>query len=102
MNAPRTSDDLVKVLVTCPKCEHTHAITVSDSDLRPNRTERFYRLAEVEKMFGVSRRTVKQWIYDKKLEAQKLSERGDSYKGAPWFVSESAIRRFREKYRRHG
>jgi excisionase family DNA binding protein len=98
MPEPRYHDEIIDVLVTCPKCAHSHTVNIPESELPNSNSERYYRLAEIEKMLGVSRRTVKQWIYDKKLRATKPSE-GES-KGAPWFVSASDLAEFRRKNRR--
>jgi putative resolvase len=48
--------------------------------------ERQYKLVEVQKILGVSRATLKRWIYDGKMKAVKI--------GAHWRVSESEVRRF--------
>ena len=78
------------ILVTCPSCGHTHTIEVDSADLHPN-PERTYKLKDVEKILGLSRRTLKQLIYDGKLKAEKS---GDSQTSG-WYVSESAIAEYR-------
>ena len=82
--------DPTEILVTCPSCGHTHTIEVDNADLQPN-PERMYKLKEVEKILGLSRRTLKQLIYDGKLAAEKT---GDSQTSG-WRVSESAIADYR-------
>jgi excisionase family DNA binding protein len=74
--------------VTCPECGTDVAVPSEE------RIEPMYRLAEVEQALGVSRPTVKRWIYQGKLRAQKLGGGGT---GSPWYVSESALTEFREQ-----
>jgi hypothetical protein len=90
---PKTQDDAIELLITCPSCGHTHEVEVDAGELplvRNASREKLFKLAEVEEILGLSRRRLKQLIYDGKLRA----ERG---KGAtsPWFVSESAIGEYR-------
>jgi len=99
MAEPRYHDVTVNLLVTCPKCAHSHTVNIPESELPSNPgSERYYKLREIQQMLGVSRRTVKQWIYDGKLKASKPSE-GTS-KGAPWFVAASDLEDFRRETRR--
>jgi len=85
-------DDLI---VTCPRCEHTHTIRLTEADLgklRKNSGEdRTYKLSEVEKLLGLKRRTIKQLIYDGRLKAKKASDGPTS----PWMVSAAAIAEYR-------
>ena len=90
--SPRTKDDLIELVITCPKCDHTHTIGIPESDLplqKNSARERLYKLKEVGEIVGLSRRTLKQLIYDGKLKAQKLTDRG------AWFVSASDLTSFR-------
>lgn len=62
----------------------------------PLLAEKLYKLAELETLLSSSRKTIKRWINDGKLEAVKLG----SGPNAPWRVSASAIQRFRESHGR--
>jgi hypothetical protein len=94
----KTTDDSIDLLVTCPSCDHTHTVQVNERDLPgADGGERHYKLHELEKLFSVSRKTLKRWIYTGKLEAVK---QGSVEGGAPWYVSETALRNFRKKYNR--
>lgn len=97
MTEPRFEAATVDIIVTCPKCAHSHSITLSEDELPGSASERFFKLAEVQKMLNVSRRTVKRWIYDGKLKAVKPTGNAQS---SPWFVPESALKEFRRKYGR--
>lgn len=91
---PKTHDEVIELLVTCPSCGHTHQLKLSEADLplarNPNR-ERMFKLSEVVKILGLSRRTLKQYIYDGKLRAERDGNKPTS----PWLVPESAIGEFR-------
>lgn len=94
---PYVLDDTL--VVTCPRCNHTHAVRVTEADLttlrKNSNDDRVYKLAEVETILGLSRRTLKQLIYDGKLKA----ERGKSRNSA-WQVSATAIAEYRRHHRR--
>lgn len=96
---PYVLDDTL--VVTCPRCNHTHAVRVTEADLttlRKNSSDdRLYKLAQVETILGLSRRTLKQLIYDKKLKAERA--RGPT---SPWKVSGAAIQAYRRKYQGAG
>ncbi|MEM3485148.1 MAG: helix-turn-helix domain-containing protein [Candidatus Methanomethyliaceae archaeon] len=51
--------------------------------------EKLYTIAEVAEYLKVKERTVKEWIWRKKLKAIKV--------GKSWRVSESALREFLER-----
>ncbi len=51
--------------------------------------ERYFKLSEVEKVFSVSRETLKRWIYAKKIRAQKFN--------GSWRISESDIEEFKSR-----
>jgi hypothetical protein len=89
----------VPLLVTCPRCEHTHTVLIGTGELMPNGPEeRYYKLHELEKILSVSRPTLKRWIYTGKLTAVKL---GGSDEGAtPWYVSEGSLLAFRQRHNR--
>ena len=97
----KTKDDTIDLLVTCPKWNYTHTHTVDEGDM-PNadgslRRERYYNFRELEKLMGVSRSTLKRWVYEGKLTAVK---QGRQSGGAPWYVSETSLHNFREKHKR--
>ena len=97
----KTKDDTIDILVTCPQCAHTHTLKINESDL-PNpdgssRRERYYKLSELQKILSVSRPTLKRWIYMGQIKAVKQGSRKG---GAPWYVSESELRKFREQHNR--
>ena len=79
---PRTA----RVAVTCPECDCVHCVRVSE-ELFPR--DRYYKLADLEEMFSISRKTLKRHIYSGKLRAEKLG-------GRDWFVSEEALIKYRE------
>lgn len=61
---------------------------------------RYYRLQDVQKMFGVSRKTLKRWIYSGKISAVKLGiprEEWGQHGGAPWKVSHEEIENFKRR-----
>ena len=64
--------------------------------IRTESGEKLYKLAELETLLSASRKTIKRWIYAGKLDAEKLG----AGPNAPWRVSASAIRRFREQHGR--
>jgi hypothetical protein len=76
---------------------NVHACPNCGFELRPleknagDPDERMYTLSELETKLNLSRRTLKQLIYDKKLRASKLTEGP----GAGWRVGESALAEFR-------
>lgn len=87
------SPSTTSVLVSCPSCAHVHRISVNNADLQPNAgRERMYKISDVISLLGLSRRTIKQYIYDGKLRAQRFTDGPTS----PWYISESALREFRE------
>jgi hypothetical protein len=91
---PKTKDEVLDILVTCPHCAHTHVIKLNEADLPLRRNtgrQRMYKLSEVAKILGLSRRTIKQYIYDGKLHAEHFTDGPTS----PWYVSESALADFR-------
>lgn len=97
----KTKDDTIDLLVTCPQCDHTHTHQINESDV-PNtdgspRRERYYKLNELQKLLSVSRPTLKRWIYRGQLVAVKQGSRDG---GAPWYVSETSLRNFRQKHGR--
>lgn len=92
----RQKKETVAILVSCPNCSHTHEIVVSPSELlKRNPVEQHYKVADIQKMFGVTRQTVMSWIHDNKLYATRTG----TSRTSPWYISESAIREFRQKYR---
>lgn len=93
MEEPYVLDDTL--VVTCPNCTHTHQVRLEEGDLdrlrKNSADDRLYKLHEVENILGLSRRTLKQLIYDGKLEAEKLGDAANS----PWMVSAAAITAYR-------
>jgi excisionase family DNA binding protein len=80
------------ITVTCPHCSEDHDVLI---DLTPNpEGERYYTAREVASMMGVSRFTVKNWIYQKKLHAVRMSGRT-----SPWRIPASSLATFRQKHR---
>lgn len=80
------------ITVMCPSCNHEHQVAVELP--QPNLAEeRFYTAREVASMMGVSRFTVKKWIYDKKLHAVRLPART-----APWRIPASSLAAFRQQH----
>lgn len=91
--------DELELMVTCPNCQHSHVEKVDLHLLEENpASERMYRLAELETILGLSRRTLKQLIYDRKLKAVKLT----SGKVAAWQVSEGEVNRFKRERQQEG
>lgn len=86
------------VKATCPACSYEYALKIDESQVAnldsSSNNERHYKLNDLEKLLGVSRRTLKRWIYTGKLAAVKL---GSEDGGTPWYVSESALTAFRQK-----
>lgn len=88
--------DPVQIMVMCPRCDHTHMVEVDEADLVKNPAEeRVYRLHDLERILGLSRRTLLQNIYDKKLKAFKPDV------DRRWHVKESDLTAFR-RYREQG
>lgn len=58
-----------------------HERTTENNDLL---TVRLYKLTEVEKILGVSHRTLQRWVTEGKLEAVKI--------GSRWKVSEDTLK----------
>jgi len=93
----KTTNDSIDLLVTCPSCDHAHTVKINEADLPTDGCERHYKLQELEKLLAVSRKTLKRWIYTGKLVGVK---QGSADGGAPWYVSETALRNFRKKNNR--
>lgn len=78
-----------KVLVTCPNCGHSHQIEVDVDELEINNAEREYDLSQVMRLTGLSRETLKRYIYNGRLKASKNTE------GGKWMVSGANLAEFR-------
>lgn len=87
-------EDVIELLVTCPGCGHTHKVEILEDDLPLHRNkahEKLYTLKQLETILNLSRRTLKQLIYEGKLQASKHGDGPTS----PWKVSESDLSAFR-------
>lgn len=83
-------DEIIELLITCPKCEHTHTVEVQENDLKPNREEeKLYRLKDLQQILGLSRRTLKEHIYMGHLKAFKPG------RDRRWHIKASDLRDFR-------
>lgn len=83
---------IVQVMVTCPRCEHTHTVEFDERELVPNAAEeRVYLLQDLEDILKLSRRTIKQNIYDGRLKAYKPG------RDRRWHVKESDLLAFRRR-----
>ena len=65
------------------------AAQVEVSDVSDTGIERRYSSGEIAKVYGVSPRTVVQWIYSGRLEAVKI--------GKQWFCTAGAVKEMEQK-----